>query len=39
MCWWFRDIETIDELKKLAFEFYDEKILLPIRLHKKAMEL
>lgn len=41
-CWWNKEFKTMDELKKSAYKFYDEKILsyprIP-RIIKQAMEL
>lgn len=38
-CWWNREIENMDELKKAAYKLYDEKVLLPERIVKQAMDL
>lgn len=38
-CWWSKEINTTEELEKLALDLYDENILLPKRLVQKAMSL
>lgn len=38
-CWWRKDINTMDELNKAAIDFFDEIVLMPIRIKEKAINL
>lgn len=38
-CWWSFDINSMEELKKAAYNFYDERVELPMRLKEKAMSI
>lgn len=39
MCWWDFDFEKMKDLRQSALNFFDEKILAPQRVIKKAMEI
>ena len=38
-CWFSKEKNNIEELKKSAIDFYDKKVLLKQRIIKRAMEL
>lgn len=38
-CWWDKEMESVDRLKKSALDFYDENVSLPLRIQKRAMDL
>lgn len=38
-CWWGKEFESVDSLKKSAEKFYDEKVELLPKVRNKAMNL
>lgn len=38
-CWFSKDMDTLDDLKNAAMNFYDESVLMMPRIAQKAMDL